>query len=377
LREFEAERRVAFQLALAVVIAIDCALEVANVNNDCAEETSELYARILERVFNYPIYKKVIDVLESKQRKPDALYSHFELASHYQRTFHPMCLFFPWVSGELLQSGLRMHLVCATGLPWALSQEYTTMLHLYWMLRAEGYLGRIAEIEASMIRMYRQRVWFRGGVPQKGGKSYLKSWQIAVGLNVHRARLLDGQELERSTSTMPASKAMDKTGLHVTEISQLQDILQWKTMPILDRGDCYQQIQRIARDEYRQVYTAPLMSASAKLWQLSDALGRTFIRTARNGGRRMAVDFDKRVSRMLDVAVVCFWALALADDRAPNDQEKEIGLSLLANSFKSVFRVDDSADDVPSLTFSPNEHSVDPSLWGERGAKSSLYGTVV
>jgi hypothetical protein len=251
------------------------------------------------------------------------------------------------------------------------------MLHLYWMLRAEGYLGRIAEIEASVIRMYRQRVWFRGGVPRKGGKSYLKSWLIAVGLNVHRARLLDGKELERSVRTKAASKAMDKTGLHVTEISQLQDILQWKTMPILDRGACYQQIQRIARDEYRQVYTAPLMSASAKLSQLHDAIGRAFIGTARAGGRRMVVDFDKQASRMSDVPVVCFWALALADDRAPNEQEKEIGLSLLANSFKSAFRLDDSADDVPSLTFSPNEHSVDPSLWGEKGAKSPLYDSVV
>jgi hypothetical protein len=377
LREFEAERRVTFQLALAVVIAMDCALEVANVNNDCAEESSELYARILERVFNYSIYKEAIDVLESKQRKPDALYSHFEFARHYQRTFHSMCLYFPWVSGELLQSGLRMHLVCATGLPWAFCQEYTTMLHLYWTLRTEGYLGRIAEIEASLIRMYRQRVWFRGGIPQKGGKAYVKSWQIAVGLNVHGAKLLDGQELKRSVSTTAASKAMEKTGLHVTEVSQLQDILQWKTMPILDRGDCYQQIQRIARDEYRHVYTAPLMSACAKLSQFHDAIGRAFIGTARTGGRRMVVDFDKHANRMFDVPVVCFWALALADDRAPNEQEKEIGLSLLANSFKSVFRVDDSADDVPSLTFSPNEHSVDPSLWGERGAKSPLYDTVV
>jgi hypothetical protein len=38
LREFDAERRVKFQLSLAIVVALDCALEVAHINIDCAEE---------------------------------------------------------------------------------------------------------------------------------------------------------------------------------------------------------------------------------------------------------------------------------------------------------------------------------------------------
>lgn len=50
-----------------------------------------------------------------------------------------------------------------------------------------------------------------------------------------------------------------------------------------------------------------------------------------------------------------------------------MGLSLLAEPVDAFFQVEDSADDVPSLTFSPNEHSVDPSLWGQIGGMNALY----
>jgi hypothetical protein len=121
------------------------------------------------------------------------------------------------------------------------------------MLQTEGYLGRISEIESPLFCIYRQQVWFRGGLPQKGSHAYLKSWQIAAGLNRNGARLLDGQEIRKYVKTLGVSKALDNIGLHITEISQLQEIFQWKSMPFLDSRDCFQKIRRIALDEYRDV----------------------------------------------------------------------------------------------------------------------------
>lgn len=68
-------------------------------------------------------------------------------------------------------------------------------------------------------------------------------------------------------------------------------------------------------------------------------------------------------SERLDTNVVCYWGLALADDRALPQQEKDMGLSLLAKSGNAVFSEEGPLDVMPSLTFSPNDLAAHPALW--------------
>ncbi|CAB9505803.1 expressed unknown protein [Seminavis robusta] len=373
LREFAETRQIRFHLSLAIMVAIDGAFVSAEVDQHSSGRARDLYKEILSKVYQLDTYKRAFEIINRKKLNKAMNCSHYvtyyETTRHYQHTFHPMCLYFPWFSGEMLQSGLRLHLLCGIGFAFKFCQTYTVMIHLYWMLRTQGYLGRINEIEAAFIRVYRQQVWFRGGIPQKGSGTYLKSWQLAIGMNVHGARLLGGQPNARSVG-IRAAQAFDRTGHSITEISQLQAILQWKSMPISNRKACYEQIQQIAREEYLYVFTAPLMSACCNLSDLFDSLGKVYANTAQSACLRMLLNFAS-VSRELnlnDTSVVCFWGLSLADNRALNKDEKKIGLSMLAKSFKDVFEEDPGEDKgIPTLTFNPNDHEVDPSLWGLRG----------
>jgi hypothetical protein len=385
-REFAETKRVKFHLALAIMVMVDSAFAAAATaaNNasssvlESTEQARDLYVKVLKQTYNGD-YKRAIELFDKKGIRSDAFYSHYEFSRQYQTTFSAMSSFFPWFSGEMLQSGLRMHLVCGSGLPYQFCQEYTTLLHLYWMLRTQGYLGCLPEIESSLIRMYRQQVFFRGGLPRRGSEGYLKSWQLATGgVNLQGARLLGGREKTRRAAPHRGTQ-LDMRGLHVTEISQLQDILQWKTMPILDRAAAYKQIQEIAKDEYHSVYTAPLMSTCHKLSYFGDFIAQKYIATARSGGDRMVQDFSSLTQALCDLNIVCFWALSLADDRALDAREKETGLFLLAGSFKQAFKEEmtrPGAAEEPSMDFSPNEHSVDPSLWGEEGALRPAYTPV-
>ena len=108
-----------------------------------------------------------------------------------------------------------------------------------------------AEIEDSLIRMYRQPVWFRAGLPRKGRGSYFESWQVAIGANVNQ--------------TGVSSKGSEMTGLHVPEISRLLRVLQWK-----DRPACFLEIQKIARDECRSIFLAPHLHQTIEPSRLDD-----------------------------------------------------------------------------------------------------------
>jgi hypothetical protein len=235
------------------------------------------------------------------------------------------------------------------------------------MLRCEGCLGRIPEIEQTLIRIYRQSVWFHGGIPRKGQAAYLKSWQLASGATVRVAKKFDGRQPTRLGRN---HKALSRDGLMVTEVSRLLDILQWKTMPILNRNECFKEMQSIAKEEYTSIFTAPLIRVCTKLCNLEHNLTSKYASMARAWGDRMLENFAILISEMTDLSVVCIWGLSLGDNRFFFSGEKGMGLTKLANSFRGDFAEEplDNDKGPPFLRFSPYNHKVDPSLWGEEAA---------
>lgn len=367
IRDFALSRQVKFPLTFALLVVLDGALAC---NEDMAEFAKDISVEILDRAFNVQAYSSAINVLQNSGMKADALFSHLELARHLRGEYSIACLFFPLLSGEHLLSGLRMHFVCGSGLPYAFVESYTCVLHVYWMLRSEGYLGRINELE-RMLKMYRQEVFFRGGLARKGQEKYVKCHQLAIGATVKALPLLDGREASRRTGNLLLNQdALGMDGLHVSEISRLLDVLQWKSMPILDRNACFNEIHAIAQEEFGTVFTAPLLTASVKLSQLVEAFGRLANR-AQISGAQMVSNFALHTHRMLPCPLVCFWALALGDDRSVVPGEKEECLALLASYFSRAFDEVQTImpNEEPTLLFSPNDHRVDSSLWGEKGAR--------
>ena len=387
LREFDKTRHVDFQLALSMIVIVDCALTVYNVGHERATDSLDIVDRTLTRSFEPKTYASAIRLLKRYDYKSAALYSHMEFARHLRGEYLIMCSEVPLLSGIILSDGLRMDFVCSSGLPYSFVEEFTNMLHLYWMLRTEGFLGRVPEIEDTLIAMYRQQVWFRAGLPQRGREAYVKSWQLSLGaVNANSARLLDGRATQRKGTRQTAlPKDMEMTGLHVTEISRLRDILQWKTMPLADVSFCHDQIQSIAREEYFSIYTAPLMSCSIKMMQAHERLGSSpWVERAMASGRKMVQNFDVLTHQMKPTPKVCFWAFALGDNRSLNSAEKPQMLQQLADDiFRTIFteeassnsaRMTHSEDDEPvTLTFSSYTHEVNRSLWGQRGSESLAH----
>jgi hypothetical protein len=213
--------------------------------------------------------------------------------------------------------------------------------------------------------MFRQSVWFHGGIPRKGQVAYLKSWQLASGATLRVAKIIDGRQPTRPGRN---HKEPSRGGLMTTEISRLLDILQWKTMPILNRNKCFNEIQSIAKEEYSSIFTAPLLRVCTKLCNLEHNLTSKYTSTSRASGDQMFANFAMMVRDMTDLSVICIWGLSLGDNRSLVTGEKDMGLNKLANSFRGDFAEEplDNDDGPPSLSFSQYDHKVDPSLWGEK-----------
>jgi hypothetical protein len=367
LREYSTTRQIQFHFAFALMAVVDCAFAAGKQSIDSAEMATKLGPHVLDKVYNESLYTAAGEFFTQQGWNTGPWYSHFAL-TRYMMFNRIMGLNFPWISGESLLRGLRWNLICCSGMPFQSRQEYTMLLHLYWALRCEGFLSRIPDIEKSLIRMYCKDVFFRGGVPQRGSNSHLSSSLVAVGQSVGNARQLLGP---RSTSRKPTTgKDLGKKGLHVSEISRLLDVLQWKSMPIGNRADYFQEVQNIANEETRSIFLAPLTSTCLKLERLNSALcSPGFVSTARAFGQRLIENFSSSL-HMNDLTLVCFWGLCLADNRT-TEQEKQIGLPLLAKKFKDLFEEGSDDEGLVDFCFNPNNHEVDPSLWGNKGARRS------
>ena len=372
LRDFAENRKVQLHLVIAIMIAVDCAISVVEGGNKSIhEEAGRLCERIFQKVYDTKIYTRAIQLFDDNGFKSEALHCHLELQRHMVASL-PMGDIFPWINGEILLAGLRLHFVVGSGLPYCFVQEYTTLLHLYWGLLSQGHVRRMPELEETLVRMYTKNVFFRGGVPKRDSGSYVKSWQLAIGASIHSMKLLDGRQNARRQANVN-SKALEMTGLHVTEISRLLDVLQWKTMPIGNKDVAFREIQDIAREESRTIFLAPLVQTCLKLKQLERALTQPeLLSSARAFGYRWMKNFESFLPSLKGLSVVAFWGLSLADDRT-HEEEKDLGLSMLATTYRSIFIENESdvGEEEFDLKFNPSTHKVDPSFWGEKGVQRS------
>ena len=370
-RNFASTGKLSFPLAFALLVALDGAVVCVGEGIDLVEEAKGPVVRVLTEAYSAQVYTPAIRLLERDGKKADCLYSHFDIARHMREEYSVAGMFFPLVLGELLLSGLRMHFVCSGGIPYAYVEKHTHVLHIYWMLRSEGYLGKIPELD-SMVAMYRQRVFFRGGLAEKGQETYLKCQQLAQGVSLEAMRFLDGKAVPRRSGRVPMTReALSYEGLHVSEVSRLLDVLQWKSMPMVDKDRCLDEIEAIAAQEYTDIFTAPLLQVSVKVCTVASALEQKMTSLARESGPEMMAGFAFHTSRMTPIDLVSFWAMSLGDNRSVIPGEKDAMLSQFANIFSQAFAVEPTiVGEEPILTFSSNDHKVDSSLWGEKGKRT-------
>ncbi|CAJ1957580.1 unnamed protein product [Cylindrotheca closterium] len=372
IRDFFSTGKLKLPLAFALLITLDGAMACATEGKNLAEDTKDLVVKVLEEAYTTYSYTPAIRLLERDGKNSNALYSHFEFVKHVREEYSVVGMFFPLVSGEMLLNGLRMHFTCGSGLPYTYVEKCTHVLHIYWLLRSEGHMGRIPEVE-SILRMYQQRVFFRAGLAKKGQDSYLKCQQLAQGVSAEAVRYLDGKAVPRRVGRAPMNAdALTYEGLHVTEVSRLLDVLQWKSMPIIDKDACFDEIEMISREEYSTIFTAPLLKVVVKMMDLASALELGMTRLARQSGPQMLPKFAQHTSRMTELDLVSFWAMALGDNRSLIPGEKDTVFGHFASVFSQVFGSGIEPiipDEEATLVFSLNDHKVDPTLWGEKGSR--------
>jgi hypothetical protein len=372
IRDLFSTGKLKLPLAFALLVTMDGAMVCATESTNLAEETKDQVVKVMEDAYTSYAYTPAIRLLERDGKNATALYSHFEFVRHLREEYSVAGMFFPLVSGEIMLCGLRMHFTCGSGLPYAYVEKCTHVFHIYWLLRSEGHIGRIPELE-SILRMYQQRVFFRAGLAKKGQESYLKCQQLAQGVSTEALLYLDGRAAPRRTGRVPMnSDALTYEGLHVTEVSRLLDVLQWKSMPIIDKNACFDEIEMISREEYSTIFTAPLLKVIVKMMDLASALELGMTRLARQSGPQMMPNFAHHTSRMTQLDLISFWAMALGDSKSLIPGEKETMLAHFASIFSQVFGSGIEPiipGEEAALTFSPNDHKVDSALWGENGAR--------
>mmetsp|Transcript_1279 Transcript_1279/g.2551 ORF Transcript_1279/g.2551 Transcript_1279/m.2551 type:complete len:856 (+) Transcript_1279:99-2666(+) len=375
IRDYFSTGKLKLPLAFALLVTMDSAMACATATestNNLAEETKDLFVKVLSEAYTSYAYTPAIRLLERDGKRADALYSHLEFTRHIRDEYSVAGMFFPLVSGEMMLNGLRMHFVCGSGLPYTYVEKCTHILHIYWLLRSEGRMGKIPELE-SILRMYQQRVFFRGGLAKKGQECYLKYQQLAQGVSVEALRYLDGKTVPRRTGRVPFnSDALTYEGLHVTEISRLLDVLQWKSMPIIDKDACFDEIEMISREEFSTIFTAPLLKVSVKMMDLASALELGMTRLAIQSGPQMMPNFALHTSRMTQLDLISYWAMTLGDNRSVIPGEKDTMLGQFASVFSQVFGSGVKPiipGEEATLAFSLNDHKVDSALWGEKGAR--------
>lgn len=358
IRDYTKTRKLKFPLAFALLVTMDSAIAGARAGR---EDTEQIFVNFMNGMYTSKVYTPAIRVLEKDGKKANALYSHFEIVRHLREEYSIGGMFFPLVTGELLLTGLRMHFVCGTALPYTYVEKYTNALHIYWMLRSEGFIGRIPELEA-VVRIYRQSVFFRGGLATRGQDNYVTCQQLAHGVTAQAVRYLEGKALPPKTHIAPG--ALTREGLHVSEISQLLDALQWNSMPIVDKETCFNEIESIAREDFSKVFTAPILTVSSKLSALVDALSASVAPIAQQSGEHIMDNFGRHTARMTPIDLVSFWAMTLGNNWSGVPGEKEKSLRMLASFFARFFEGGIQPvvpDEKPTLAFSANDHKVDSS----------------
>jgi hypothetical protein len=380
MRDYRNQRTIQFHWVYFLLCMVDSCLDCLSANNDSHGRATGCMDSVLHEVTNSTIYQAVIDVVNGYGDGDDftARYnSNCITLYHIRKTWSPMTTFFPWISGDLLLHGLRLNFIVSTCMPYLFRQDYIALLHLYSMLRQERYITPIPEIDGTLIRMYRRRVFFRSGVPTSNTGSYYSSWQVSAGMNAQSVHEMKGGD--RAYRGSGRSKhAEDRTGHHLTEISRLLAIVQWHDVGVyLDPSVCFDEIRKVVRDEFDALFLAPLMKTCVQMDQLKKVLAVTCGEEPRAFGERCVPyheqeDFEETLAKHSPLHGVFFWACVLVDN--PFYQEEiQRGLRMVASCFGTVFgerclAIPEGVVSYPPLSFNPNEHSVSSAFFGEEGA---------
>ena len=126
-------------------------------------------------------------------------------------------------------------------------------------------------------------------------------------------------------------------------------------MPMDDRAAALERLGKIAYEETRKVFLAPLLPACLKLSRLATNLDQDSSPAVRNCSKQLFLGEMFPGCPVL-LSVLCYWGLSLADNRF-TDARKAEGLTVLAHEFRKVFtEADDDDEDTLALQFNSTDH---------------------
>jgi hypothetical protein len=366
LKEFYTDRTINFHWVFLLLCMIDSTFDCYHVNHHSNQVAIDSVDALLRDVCDANAYEMSKDYVRSRGGESIDLWTYNERVDCMRQVCTVTS--FPWLSGDVLLQGFHLNLVAASGLPYFFWNEFISILHLYSMLRQEGYIAMIPDIENTLIRLYRQQVFFRSGVPQSGSGSFLASWQVSLGLNTKFVPALKGGRTRRR----PGGSKHDenRSGLLVTEMSRLLAIVQWQEIRVLSNPIvCFDEIRQVVNDEFHVLFRAPLMMAAVQMIRIDRLLVTRCPGEHRAFCDRWLGNYNKRLLQMNAATRVCFWAFSLADRRSLDPVEIRRGLQMIANCFGEVYGqwCIDRIEITPCIpfTFNPNEHKDISVRWGQ------------
>jgi hypothetical protein len=365
LKQLEQTGTVKLRFAFTLLVIADSAFEQEAADSDLATEVCDTITRVLTQTYDEKVYEATIgwlaaEIANFEEILPQTALDKFRRANHYVKVWSPMAFLLPFLSGDLLLFYLNQHLNASLMPPIVWRDDLLMLLHLYRMLRKEGYLERITAIESSLIRTYSQNVFFRSGF---GGKNpYSQNYQFALGhsaTNAARGRHLGkGGRSKRIARDQPTSRP--EHSMSAVDVSRLKQIEILEDVPLVDRAACFDEIHQISVDECPSILLSPLMEITVRLKAM---LEHDVVDLCRDEATRYIHQFRPNAQIHSELGMILNWATALGEfpllpdhqKRALDEysggyfsKERDEGLSLLAECFAEWFDV--SATDPVTAT---------------------------
>ena len=277
----------------------------------------------------------------------------------------------PCMCGEILLEYLICLFGCAADMIRQnfLSCQY--ILHEYNLLRNEGYLHAIDEIEGVFFPMFQQDVFFRGGLPTSNhrlhnGKNYRTALATASGggasyFGKGRPRKYD------SFDTMDDRLGV-QFGLATVDLLRLdQKVMQLeKNSHVLNRDEWYRAIRQIVFDECHRILLAPYHDAVNMILSTSGQWKHTCLQTALDWFARELPIFEE--DELNPDSAIVHWLMICLEFKETMKQKKggkrdhdaAIACQSVARCFEDAFNVP------PENRLAPN-HTID--MGNNRGSK--------
>lgn len=362
-------RTVKFGLVVQILILAFSAFELEEADPAHAQTLSEMHQRVFLMQFSQELYEREegwLDVTNIRRRQEKLLgepMATLYRAQDFINNLSPISFLLPLFSGEIVFCHLARHLFWATTLPHVWKRDVTSMIHIYRILRNEGYLGRISMIDTTLFAMFPREIFFRGGLAHRG--KYLNSFNLAIGYKASGTsghKLLKGGTKRHSSRLKPEETANHHMG--VIDISEMMQIVNLETVPFVDREKCFSEIHAAATKEMPQLYMSPLQDATMRMFGLIHNEWIIEPGIVMDLANQFFDDYADVFSsgRWDDTGRIIMWAAILADaDIQGNNAfgltnlstRRHEALTILANGFRKWFPTDDlkSGEEI-SFTFS-------------------------